>query len=87
LRISIARFNWTSVVGSVGLVTALRRSLNDEFAEAFSAVQWTAEPAAEGEGDLARATRLYGRAVALSHPADPVSLLASGRIGALSGAL
>jgi tetratricopeptide (TPR) repeat protein len=43
--------------------------------------------AAEGEGDLEMATRLYGRVLALSQPADPVALLASGRIGALSGAL
>ena len=43
--------------------------------------------AAEADGDLEMATMLYGRVVALSHPADPVALLASGRIGALSGAL
>jgi hypothetical protein len=41
--------------------------------------------AAEAEGDLEMALRLYGRAVALSHPGDPVALLASGRLGALSG--
>jgi tetratricopeptide (TPR) repeat protein len=43
--------------------------------------------AAEAEGDLEMATRLYGRVLALSQPADPVALLASARIGALSGAL
>jgi hypothetical protein len=41
--------------------------------------------AAEAERDLEMALRLYGRAVALSHPGDPVALLASGRLGALSG--
>jgi hypothetical protein len=41
--------------------------------------------AAEAEGDLEMAQRLYGRALALSQPGDPVALLASGRLGALSG--
>jgi len=43
--------------------------------------------AAEAEGDLEMAARLYGRALALSHPGDPVGLLASGRLGPISGAL
>ena len=43
--------------------------------------------AAEAEGDLEMAMRLYGRTLALSHPGDPVALLASGRLGALSGTL
>jgi len=42
--------------------------------------------AAEAEGDLEMALRLYGRAVALSHPGDPVALLASGRVAVLAGA-
>jgi hypothetical protein len=33
------------------------------------------------------ALRLYGRTVALSHPGDPVALLATGRLEALSGTL
>jgi hypothetical protein len=41
--------------------------------------------AAEVEGDLEMATRLYGRVLALTHPGDPVALLASGRLGAISG--
>jgi tetratricopeptide (TPR) repeat protein len=42
--------------------------------------------AAETEGDLEMAARLYGRAMALAHPGDPVALLASGRLAAISGA-
>lgn len=43
--------------------------------------------AAEAEGDLEMAARLYGRAIALARPGDPVALLASERLGAISGAL
>jgi len=39
--------------------------------------------AAEAEGDLEMAMRLYGRTIGLAHPGDPVALLATERLGAM----